>query len=488
MFGSGPAGFAISGVSHAIFNIKPTTKGAIIRNEFVGNSTIMTSKINYKFRNTVNGLKLPSNLTSIQVIRSGFDTQYTSISNVSIYNGFGYPLIKHSVGTDEVYVESYYPPMNVSINDTVLNYGINETWFPDNFITPGSSTFGFSVSPESGTIASTFTAMASGDFSGLNAYTIICTSGQVSGTCLSNNTGSNFLKKSDDYWYQIGDDGSSIQLSTSFPSTVPLAFSNAGQYVVSGTFFPTDPALDGISISDNVTVISQGSTKKLTVSVKDSSTNSLVSGAMVKIINSFGNWSNQTTASGIRIYIGKEGEIIGYGATATGYHNSSIVYSYLTDDLQKTVLLNPIIAVGEGNNTLYVYVKDKGTLAGLDGALVYLSDGQTRTTPGSGMATFTVLEGATYKITVTKTGYQPLTGSITVAGTGNAISMELSRLTVTTSPTLAPGASPTVDIRTDTQKDADMMGKVRDSGDELIGIAIVAAMFGLIGLIGKSMK
>ncbi len=135
MYGSGPAIFKIAGVTHGIFNIL-ISNAKIIRNDFVGNSTIMTSKINYKFRNTVNGLKLPSNLTSIQVIRSGFGDGYVSISNVSIFNGMGYPLIKHDVGTTEVYVESYYPPMNITINDTILGYGINETWFPANLSIP----------------------------------------------------------------------------------------------------------------------------------------------------------------------------------------------------------------------------------------------------------------------------------------------------------------------------------------------------------------
>jgi hypothetical protein len=347
--------------------------------------------------------------------------------------------------------------------------------------------------PKSGYTTSSYTATATssnGYFSGLNAYTITCDSGIVSGTCSYNSTDPVFVKKADGYWYHrtISDTYSIVdyQLTTSFPSSVPLTFTNPGEYDITGTFF--DNSGGSSTATDSIEVLSSGESKTLTIQVKDLSSGSFVSEAIVSVVDPFGNWTNRSAPSGTLTYKTQAGEIVGYGATKSGYYDSSIVYVKIVNDLTKTILLKPLISVPEGNNTLYVYVKDKDTLSGLSDATVWISDGQTRKTGSSGVATFTVLEGGSYSITVTKTGYQSLTGSITVAGTGNAISMELSRLTVTTSPTLAPGASPTVDTRTDSQKDAAMMGKVRASGDDLIGLAIIAAMFGLIGLIGKSMK
>ena len=104
------------------------------------------------------------------------------------------------------------------------------------------------------------------------------------------------------------------------------------------------------------------------------------------------------------------------------------------------------------------------------------------------MVTFTVLEGATYAISVSKTGYVGQTRTVQVIGTTNAFSFELSKQYVTTEPTANPYESPTVDTRDDSEKDAEMMDKIRDAGPNLIDLAIAATVIGLLGLMTKGFK
>jgi hypothetical protein len=439
-----------------------------------------TVRDNAKANNTVTAIEQSSGYVIVSVNKQGYSSRFKVFSGGSGETTAYDELSQNTVNINNLLITS----RPLVFQSYMLGHYINSS----SYFGPLEVNYSLLISPEVGTTQTMYSAFASastGMFSAVDAYTVICTSGAVSDSCMSEGMDPTYIKKGDGFWYQIN---SSYQkkLTTIFPNPISLSFSSPGAYTVDAAFFEISGG--GGRASDTVIVSSNAAPTSLTLKAIDSSSGSMISGSTIRICNSNGNWTNTTTDSGSVKYTSRSGEYIGYGATAGGYYESSMVYEKVISDIVRTIILNPIISVPAGNNTLYVYVKDKGTLAGLDGALVYLSDGQTRTTPGSGMATFTVLENATYKITVTKTGYQPLTGSITVAGTGNAISMELSRLTVTTSPTLAPGASPTVDIRTDTQKDADMMGKVRDSGDDLIGIAIIAAMFGLIGLIGKSMK
>ncbi len=362
------------------------------------------------------------------------------------------------------------------------NYPVNSTEYYLPVIN-----YTFDVTPKTGVLSQVYTATASSSegFDQCNAYTVICTSGQVSGTCLSNGLDPTFTKKADGYWYQSNGTGWN-KLTTSFPLQIPLSFESPGTYTVEGTFFHTDGG--GGRASDTITVLSKTGTKKFTVNVIDFSSGALISGSQVSLYNASNIWTNITTSSGSYTYNSALlGEYLGYAASAQGYLPSSLVYVKILGDTSRTITLSPAINVPEGNNTLYVYVRDKSTFNGLEGATVLLNDGQTKSTPASGLATFTVIEGGSYSITVSKSGYYSLTQTMTVSGSSNGISMELSKIYVTTPPTLAPGETttptelPTPDTRTNAEKDQDMMNQIRDSAPGLIAVAIIMTLLYLVG-------
>lgn len=362
---------------------------------------------------------------------------------------------------------------------------------------PTSASYILTVTPETGSLSTTYKADATSSdnlFSVCDAYTIIC-NGVSGGKCLYNQTDPVFIKKADTYWYHrslINGAISDVKLTLNFPSSLSLNFTAPGFYSVDGTFFETIGG--GRTASDTVTVTSTGGAQTFTVNVQDSTSGALVSGAEVQIKTSAGIWSNLTTLTGTRAYGTKTGEILGYGASATGYLPSSILYTQITGGMDRTVILNKYIPVAVGNNTLYVYARDSRTLTGLEGALIHLGDGQTKTTPASGLATFTVLENGTYQITVSKSGFQPLTRTIQVAGSSNAISMELSPIYVTTQRTLAPGetATPapqaTKDMRSNPEKQEAAVKIVYDNAEYIVWGLVALIFIGIIKLALKGWK
>jgi hypothetical protein len=331
-------------------------------------------------------------------------------------------------------------------------------------------------------------------FSELDAYTIGCGLKDLSGGSKITYAGNDptwILSGGD--WKQINDTSLNYDISygTAFPSQVSLSgFESPGQYICEATAFSSDgyapPKMYG-----TVNVTGLGSYRTVSFNVKDAQESGFIYGATVSVRRADGTWKNQTvTNKQVSVVVGDR-EYIGYQATAPGYDSPSLLYTQITADRTIDIDLQKQLSAPDGNATLSVFVKSASGSQWLNlaDAVVKLSDGQVKNTPESGSVWFVVLSNSSYSVTVSKPGYQTLTRSILCGSTTcGGISMELVSLTVTTSPTLAPGASPTVDIRTDSQKDAAMMGKVRASGDDLIGLAIIAAMFGLVGLIGKSMK
>ena len=346
--------------------------------------------------------------------------------------------------------------------------------------TPYTSLYSIEVIPNYGEITGSYSATStyagSPIGSNVNAFTIICTSGTVSGTCLSNATTPVFIKKGDGFWYQR-DLIQDTKLTTAFPSPVVLTFSAPGTYTIEGAYFETTGG--GGKAYDTVTIVSTGISKTFTVKVQDATTSGFIYGSEVQIINTSG-WSNATTTNGIRVFNAKIGEILGYSASADadGYLPSSLLYTQVTGDMERTVSLTKYISVPAGNTTLYVFVKDSRNLNPISGVLVRLNDGQMKTTPSTGLSTFTVLNGSLYTITTTKTGYYPLTRSMIVVTTSNQISMEMNPIYATTA---TPTGEPTQDVRDDTKKATDAFSKwiavLGDITDIAIGVVIIWLMW-----------
>ena len=160
------------------------------------------------------------------------------------------------------------------------------------------------------------------------------------------------------------------------------------------------------------------------------------------------------------------------------------------------LVLYPYVTTPSGFVTLYINTRNYDTKAVLTGVNLQIKNlvtgAITGESTGSTDSVSTVVTNATnYQITGSKSGYISKTININSGeASSKTVVVELSKATVTTAPTstIPPGGvTPvvTVDPRTPNQKDADMMNQIRDAGPGLIGLAIVATIFGLIKLMTK---
>lgn len=339
-------------------------------------------------------------------------------------------------------------PGNYQVGLSVSN-GTNENQVSDAEIKSftvvnEAGSYSLTMSPETGTTATNFTAAitAGVDEIGavLNQFTILCTESGKNSFCTVDGKDPVFVKQEDGNWYLDSD-----LYSATFPANIPLKFNIPGIHTVKAWFFTTDPTDTGTEVSDTITVTSSPGQIKLTVEVRDAGTNGLIGGSDILLKKEDGTWDNQTVGLGFRDYYINGGSNIGIGATAPGYTDSGIEYSRFYENAKKIVLLSRISGgVPEGNNTLSVYVRNGAVsdIVGLAGATVKLNDGQTKLTPASGLAQFLVLDAETYFITVSKPGYLTVSKYFAVNGAVNSVTIDMLVPGVTVTPTLAPGETP----------------------------------------------
>lgn len=335
-------------------------------------------------------------------------------------------------------------PGSYDVELTVVNGTVEDTEIKTFTVVNEAGSYSLIMSPETGTTATNFTAAITAGVDSLgavlNQFTISCTESGKNSYCTVDGKDPVFVKQNDGNWYLDGD-----LYSATFPANISLKFNIPGTHTVKAWFFTSDPTDTGTEVSDTVTVTSSPGQIKLTVEVRDAGTNAIIGGPDILMKKEDGTWDNQTVGLGFRDYYVNGGNNIGIGATAPGYTDSAIEYTRFYADAKKVVLLSRIPdAVPEGNNTLSVYVRKGGgsDVIGLEGATVKLNDGQTKLTPGSGLAQFLVLDGKTYFITVSKTGYVKMVRNLAVSGSVNSITMDMLPEGATTAPTLAPGETP----------------------------------------------
>lgn len=293
-----------------------------------------------------------------------------------------------------------------------------------------------------------------------------------------------WMRRSDGHWYQYNEDTSAydIDWGTSFPEVTTGTITTPGTFTLTASFW--EETGGGGTATDTVTVAGAGVLIPITFRTKDYGSGSTVAPSTINMKNiGNGTWQNQTATTGTLQYNVVVGQWYQWTGTATGYIESSAVSDKFTIARDVDIVLMKTITVGAGNNTCWVQVSDD-KLTPLSGAAVLLSDGQYKTTGTSGVVTFTVLEGGTYQIDVSKSGYVAQTRTVQVVGTTNAFSFELSKQHATTVPTTAPGEAPTVDTRSDTEKDQEMMDIIRTSGPDLIQLAILVTIITMVGWIG----
>ena len=183
-------------------------------------------------------------------------------------------------------------------------------------------------------------------------------------------------------------------------------------------------------------------------------------------------------------------QAIGYAsASRTGLTPGDIVYELIM--WPTTALLAP----GANNVNLIIIVDDRLTATPIQSASVSVTIPTGATTGGStnsaGTETFVAPNKSVIHVTVSKSGYVSASKIITTSDFGpDTLRVELTKATVTPTITATPlpgevTARPTLDQRTDNQKDADMMNQIRDAGPGLVGLAILATVMGLIKLMMK---
>lgn len=212
-------------------------------------------------------------------------------------------------------------------------------------------------------------------------------------------------------------------------------------------------------------------------------------------------WSNVTSRFDGTWYIDTlPNHTISCYGSAPGYTSASRTGLPASQTMMYELFLFPgyVPPAAAGKVRLYVLVNDYQTGLPINGANVQVSgSGQTTvssTTGKSGDISLEWVNLSTAYVTASKNGYTTGSRTVTTSASGpDTVRIELYRAMVTTAPTstIPPGGvtpAVTVDPRSSTQKDSDMMEQIRTAGPQLISLAIAATCFGLLGLIMKSFK
>lgn len=236
----------------------------------------------------------------------------------------------------------------------------------------------------------------------------------------------------------------------------------------------------------------------LTFSAEDATTGGLIPGAEIDIYSqSAGTWNNATTTSGERTIASSQGYVYDAYGSATGYVNGSAQDKIAYPNQNYLVKLFPSTGLPDvpGYVNLFVSVTERETGSPISGVSVTVSTPGSYTVNGetdsTGSEVFSTTNSSVKYITVSKTGYKAETRTITTPASGNYNAvLQMSRIVVTTVPTgyIPPGSvTPvtTMDPRSTTEKDTDMMNMIRDSGPQLIQLAIAVTMISLLGLMTK---
>lgn len=235
-----------------------------------------------------------------------------------------------------------------------------------------------------------------------------------------------------------------------------------------------------------------------TFAAQDATTGGLIPGAEIDIYSRFtGTWNNATTSTGERTIATSSDNYYDVNGNASGYSSGSLTNVMAYNNAYYLVNLFPTTGLPSvpGQVNLFVSVTERETGLPISGASVSVATPGSWTVQGEtdnkGIEIFSTSNSSVKYITVSKTGYKAETRTITTPASGNYNAvLQMSRIVVTTVPTgyIPPGGvTPvtTMDSRSTTEKDTDMMNMIRDSGPQLIQLAIIVTMISLLGLITK---
>jgi len=166
------------------------------------------------------------------------------------------------------------------------------------------------------------------------------------------------------------------------------------------------------------------------------------------------------------------------------------------EGIYELIMWSGLLSAGEGNINLLVTVGALPSGLAVAQASVQATVVSTGATTGgitslAGTELFVVPNATAIKVTAWKSGYIMASKTITTSDFGpDSVRIDLQTEVITVTPTATPFPGeatprPTLDQRTTTEKDQDMMEQIRDAGPMLISLAIIATLFGLVKLIAK---
>lgn len=241
----------------------------------------------------------------------------------------------------------------------------------------------------------------------------------------------------------------------------------------------------------------------------DGSSGGAIHGANLQIKDvTSGIWANSSADADGTYYIDTlASATINAYSDYTGYQSVSRLGLSPFDGVYELVMwpTNLLMDPGTGNINLIILVNDKATSAPINLASVAVTtpSGATtgQATNEAGSTVFAVPNGSVINIKVTASGYQSASTSITTTSFGpDTKRVELQRVSaVTPTGTIpgdinhdgvvdeqdVPGATPvpTLDARTDSQKDDALMAILRNNAESILWLCILAIIFGLLKMI-----
>lgn len=380
--------------------------------------------------------------TNINVTKIFGSTKYPSIVNISSGTTVFYDdgsLNRVNVGTI-----TFLSPVTLRITDF-----LGRLWSQKFF----ASNYTFSVDPASINNGATITARlgsSNGLFTDLIGTTYNYIDPDGTKKPLVDPENSDYMQTYDlrgGHWYQydLATHTSLIDKGTTLPNPIyATADWGPGAYTIECYLYKDDGDIQRLTAPLSISTTAANNTQKLTIMAMDYLYGNLIEGAAIHVKNlGTGIWTNRTGAStGAEDFYYPYYSNLYIEATAGGYlpaNRNWQVTGVPVDSV--SLIMYPGVTPPITNTSLFVSIFNGATGAGLEGAMVTLSDGQFKITPNSGVATFTVLNGSTYQISASKTGFVTGTKSATTSTSMLEVSILLQRQTTPT-PTPYPTPSP----------------------------------------------
>lgn len=264
-----------------------------------------------------------------------------------------------------------------------------------------------------------------------------------------------------------------------FPTPTPTVTQTPSPYstIPAGYIRSMFQAVDGVT---------SGQIHNATINIKDETAGTWFNGSYLGMGSYYGTWYIDTLPGHT---------LSGYGS-ADGYTSTSLLNVPADGNKMYELIMQPgsVAPAPTGKVKLFVLVNDFDSGAAVSNAKVTVSMFQESTVIGytntAGTATFDVKNVTGFTATAEKNGYYAVTRSGTTTASGpDTIRIELRKPTVTPVVTRTPVAGevtarPTLDMRTASEKDNDIMDLIRNNGESLVSLAILMTMIFLVGGIG----